>query len=100
MMKSDNAMIEEHSQIVRNAQIPTGAVDGETVALDLERGECFGIDLTGTIIWEMAFRPVLVAEIIDRLGNIYGVDRERCRADVIPFLEELVGAGLVRVLPG
>ena len=93
-------MINGQSRIVRNAGIPTGAIDGETVALDLDRGECFGMDKIGSIIWEMAADPVRVADVVDRLARSHVVGRKQCLADVLPFLEELASAGLVRVLPG
>jgi len=86
--------------IVRNDQIPTGEIDGELVALDLERGDCFGMDRVGTLIWAMAAKPVHIAEIVDRLTADHEVDRATCRDDVLPFIGELAEAGLVRVLEG
>lgn len=90
----------EASMIVRNDQIPTGEIDGELVALDLDRGDCFGMDRVGTLIWQMAAEPVPVAAIVDRLTQDHDIDRETCRNDVLPFIGELADAGLVRVLEG
>lgn len=93
-------MITEASLIVRNDAIPTGEIDGEMVALDLARGDCFGLDRIGTLIWALAAEPVRVAAIVDRLAADHDVDRATCRDDVLPFLNELRGAGLVRVIDG
>jgi hypothetical protein len=90
--------IDESSRLVRNAEIPTGVIDGELVALDLARGDCFGMDKVGTVIWTLICEPIQVATIIDRLVEDYHVDRESCANDVLPFLGELAEAGLVRVL--
>lgn len=90
--------IAETSLIVRNESIPTGEIDGELVALDLERGDCFGMDRIGTRIWQLAAAPVRVAEVIDRLAEEHEVGRAICSDDVLPFLAELADAGLVRVL--
>jgi hypothetical protein len=99
-MKSDRGIINEQSWILRNAEIPTGPIDDEMVALDLDRGECFGMDGIGALIWQMAADPIRVCELIDRFACTHAVARDECLADVLTFLEELRGAGLVRVLPG
>ena len=92
------ADISEQSLFIRNDAIPTGVVDGELVALDLERGECFGMDRVGTKIWEMTASPISFDAMITRLAMEYEVDREDCARDLLPFLAELADAGLFRVL--
>lgn len=95
-MKRDS--ITEASLIVRNDAIPCGEIDGEMVALDLDRGDCFGLDRIGTLIWALAAEPMRVSALIDRLAADHAVDRATCRDDVLPFLAELADAGLVRVI--
>lgn len=99
-VKGDMNNIDETSFVVRNAQIPTGVIDGELVALDLDRGDCFGMDRIGTVIWTMTAEPVRVAIIVDRLVEEYEVSRDICLGETLPFLGELADAGLVRVLEG
>ncbi len=98
-MKS-HSLINEHSLVLRNLQIPTGEIDGETVALDLDQGQCFGIGKIGTLIWDMTAHPVRVSAILNRLVADYDVEPGQCRADVLSFLDEMHGAGMVLVLPG
>jgi hypothetical protein len=97
-MKSE-PLITGASFIICNADIPTGEIDGEMVALDLDQGHCFGIGKIGTAIWEMAAEPVQVDEIVRRLVEQYDVERGECLGDVLTFLREIREAGLVRVLP-
>lgn len=52
--------VTEASRIVRNDRIPTGEIDGELVALDLEQGDCFGMDRVGTLIWGMTAEPIAI----------------------------------------
>lgn len=98
-MKSDS-LINCQSVILRSTHMPTGEIDGEMVALDLDNGECFGIGKIGTLIWEMAADPIRVGEIVDRLVADFDVEVDECRLDVLSFLKEMNGAGLVQVLPG
>jgi hypothetical protein len=88
--------ISESTTVVRNSSLPTGEIDGELVALDLERGECFGIDEVGAVIWGLAEKPISVGEIADRLIELHDVDRSRCLADISPFIEDLLASGLLK----
>lgn len=92
--------IDESTRVERNDSIPTGVVDGELVALDLESGNCFGMDRVGSAIWDIAREPVSVGQITDALTARFTVDRDQCLADIVPFIDELLAEGLLRQLPG
>ena len=94
------SLIDPLSRVVRNESIPTGEIDGELVALDLDRGECFGLDSVGLAIWRLAADPISVAQIADRLVVDYAVDRPTCLAQISPFIGQLVAANLLRLVPG
>ena len=86
----------ESTRIVRNEELPTGEVDGELVALDLERGDCFGLDRVGAAIWGIAAEPRSVGEIADALVETHDVERGQCVADLLPFIDDMIEAGLLR----
>ena len=88
--------IDESTRVVRNESVPTGEIDGELVALDIEKGDCFGMDRVGAAIWKIAESPLSVGEIADLLVESHDVDRSRCLDDILPFVGELVEAGLLR----
>lgn len=88
--------ITESTRVVRNESVPTGEIDGELVALDVEKGDCFGMDRVGASIWKIADSPRTVGEIADQLVETHDVERSRCLADILPFVGELVEAGLLR----
>lgn len=46
--------ISESTVVVRNETVPTGEIDGELVALDVDKGDCFGMDRVGASIWRIA----------------------------------------------
>jgi len=91
--------IDETTRVVRNENLPTGEVDGELVALDLERGHCFGMDQVGSAVWSLAAEPVSVGAIVDSLTTSFDVERDRCFADLQPFVSDLIQEGLLRRLP-
>lgn len=88
--------VDETLRVVRNDTVPTGEVDGELVALDLERGSCFGMDRVGSAIWDIAAQPVTVGEIADQLTATHDVTRDQCVSDIAPFIDDLLAEGLLR----
>jgi hypothetical protein len=71
------------------------AIDGDLVALDVERGTCFGFNATATRIWTLLETPQTVSALVETLGREFAVDRDRCRAEVEALLRQLQGQGLI-----
>jgi len=67
--------------------------------MSVENGKYYGLDDTGSRIWELIERPVRVSDLIDRLLERFDVDRETCEKDVLKFLSELNDDRIVAV-PG
>lgn len=87
--------IEESTRVVRNEALTTGEIDGELVALDLDKGDCFGLDRVGATIWRIAGSPRTVGEIADTLVESHAVERAQCLADILPFVDDMIHAGLL-----
>lgn len=75
-------------------------VGGEVVALNIERGQCFGMNEPASAIWRLLEHPRDIRELCARLVELYEVDRATCEADLGPLLETMVEDGLVQALPG
>ncbi len=74
-------------------------IDGEVVALDVEKGVCYGLDRIGARIWAMIAEPRTVASLCLELTRSYEVDLATCRNDVAALLADLAAEGLVRLMP-
>ena len=70
-------------------------VSGETVLLDLESEQYFGLDEVGTRIWALLNEGQGVAAIVETLLAEYEVEREQLEADVRELLAALLDAGLI-----
>jgi hypothetical protein len=81
--------------IVRSGAPLTAKIDDEVVMLDTRQSSYFGLDATGSAIWELLDEPRAVEELCAQLVERYEVDADTCLRDVLPFLDELVGAGLL-----
>ena len=87
--------INDDTRLVQLSRLPAGEIDGELMALDSQRGEILGLDPVGTAIWSLLAQPMTVAELLDRLVERFDVDLDTARRDVLPFLADLVEAGLI-----
>ena len=70
-------------------------VGGETVLLDLNSENYFGLDEVGTRIWTLVNEGRNAAEMVDLLLEEYEVDPETLDGDVKHLLKALVEAGLL-----
>ena len=70
-------------------------IDGEVVALSIERGLCYGLNHVGTRVWKLLQTPINVGGICATLLLEYDVDPEECEEQVIDLLQDLHAEGLV-----
>ena len=72
-------------------------VGGETVLLDLESEQYFGLDAVGTRVWQLLGEGAGAETLVETLLAEYEVERETLAADVDRLLDELAEAGLIRL---
>ena len=72
-------------------------VSGETVLLDLESENYFGLDEVGTRIWQLIKETNDLEAIFNTLLAEYDVSEERLRGDLDALLGEIAGLGLVKL---
>jgi hypothetical protein len=72
-------------------------VGGESVLLDLEGEQYYGLNASGTLIWEMLSDGGGREQASSALVRAFGIEQSRALADVDALIVELVGAGLLLV---
>jgi hypothetical protein len=85
---------------VRREKLLEADVNGEIVALHVERGQCYGLNGVASEIWRMLEQPRSTTEICDSLLEDYEIDNATCENQVTVFISELVKDGLVREVVG
>ena len=70
-------------------------VDDEIVALHVDRGLCYGFNVTATSVWNALKEPRKVAELRDALLAEYDVDPQTCRQELAGIIETMAAQGLV-----
>jgi Coenzyme PQQ synthesis protein D (PqqD) len=71
-------------------------LEGEMVLLDPYAASYFSLNHTGTRVWQLLHEKVTVEEICQSIAEQYELSGEAVRTDLIPFLEELLQAGLIQ----
>lgn len=70
-------------------------VSGETVLLDLESENYFGLDEVGTRIWQLIKETNELSVIFKTLLDEYDVTEERLQQDLTVLLTEIEDLGLI-----
>ena len=72
-------------------------VSGETVLLDLQSENYFGLDEVGTRIWQLIKETDDLRSIYNTLLDEYEVEEERLEKDLEALLGEISDLGLVKL---
>ncbi len=83
--------------ITLSPEVISQEVSGETVLLDLESENYFGLDEVGTRIWQLIKESGDLRAIYDTLLAEYEVEEEQLHTDLEALLEEIAGLGLVKM---
>ncbi len=71
-------------------------VSGETVLLDLNNENYFGLNEVGTRIWQLLQEQNNLERIYDVLLDEYEVDTKQLRKDFDDIINQLKDAGLIK----
>lgn len=81
--------------IARGSDHVEAQMSDQTVMMSVARGKYFALEGTAQRIWELVAEPMAVGEVVDRLVGEFEIDRDQCAAEVISFVRELLGHGLM-----
>ena len=92
-------MVELTMRAVVPAHVLIRNLDGESVLLNLESERYFGLDATGTRMWELVTSQPCIALALEKLQEEYEVEPELLRTHLTQLLSGLVENGLLQMLP-
>ena len=87
------------SVITRNGAVIETEIDGEIVALNIDSGNCYGLNPVGSRVWNLIAAPIRISDICAQLIVEYQVQADTCEQQVMDLLEELRAEGLITTLP-
>jgi hypothetical protein len=96
-LRAPHTSLSLRSRVVRSQDQVSCDLAGEIIILELGAGVYYGLNKTGSRIWELLESPVPASSLQDALLRDFDVEPERCERDLLALLEDLASAGLVHV---
>jgi len=72
-------------------------LQGEAVLFNLKSGVYFGLDTTGTRMWQLMSEHGALSDVVKAMMQEYDVTEERCAEDLVNLVEKLKEHDLVSV---
>ena len=91
-------IITEETKIKRNHTALTSNIEEQTIMMDLEKGNYYGLNAVGSRIWELGEQEISVKDICSSLIDEYEVEENHCKNVVLSFLEKMKESGLIIIL--
>lgn len=91
------ASIDQNQRIIRTRDLLESEVDGDIIALSIQKGMCYGFNNVGSRVWGLLAEETSITEICGVLASEFEVDEQVCRDDVTKLVTELSAEGLVEV---
>ena len=95
MIPTQQLSMNLNQTIALSPDVISQEVSGETVLLDLESENYFGLDEVGTRIWQLIKETNDLNTIFNTLLDEYEVTEERLQQDLTVLLTEIEGLGLI-----
>jgi len=92
-------VVEPTSRVVVPQHVLVRHLDGESVLLNLQSERYFGLDATGTRMWELVTSEPSVGVAFEKLLAEFEVEPEALRSHLNELLSGLVENGLLQMLP-
>jgi hypothetical protein len=83
--------------VTRSSSLLEADVNGEVVALHIDKGACYGLNKVGSRVWHLIATPTAIGDLCATLVSEFKVDQATCERDVLDLLAELHAEGLVEV---
>lgn len=74
-------------------------VGSDIVALNVERGQSYGMEEVAATVWQLLARPLTSGQLCAELLALYEVDPAVCRAEVDALLADFEAEGLIERTP-
>lgn len=82
----------------RTAATLFAEIDQDVVALQPDRGYCFGMEEVTAEVWRMLAEPTTEQALGDRLMTLYEVEADTCRRDISALLQQMLAEELIEVV--
>jgi hypothetical protein len=97
--RGEQGMVTFSDRVMVPAHVLVRHLDGETVLLNLETEKYYGLDETGTRMWELVTHQPNIETAYGELTEEFEVEPDVLRNHLADLLGQLIENGLLKVLP-
>lgn len=87
--------VDETVAVRRKPGLLETQIDGEIVALDVEIGECYGMNQVASMVWGLLSEQTCVSEMANKISAEFDVSDEDCLVAVLDLVRRLDQDGLI-----
>ena len=84
--------------VVAAESVAAAEVEGESILLDVNIGQYYGLNEVGARIMEIVQQPTPVSTIREVMSKEYEIDQDRLEHDLASFLEQMIEHQLIRIV--
>ncbi len=88
-------VIDNKVQFRISDEVVSQEIDGETVLLDMQGEEYFGLNEVGTRVWQLLQQPSTIDILFSTMIKEYAVNEKELRGDLNDIIQQLLSAGLI-----
>jgi hypothetical protein len=83
------------STFQQNPRTAGRVIDGQAFVVTPNDNTLHSLNATGTLVWELASRPVTCDEVAGAIARRFAVEAAVAARDVAAFLDDLVARGIL-----
>jgi hypothetical protein len=85
-----------NTALSRNSDILYAPVGSEEmVMMSVTAGRYYGLNTVASRVWELLETPKTIAQLCAQICEEFEVDAQTCDAEVLKFVQDLIGNGIV-----
>ena len=77
-------------------EVLTQEIGGESVLLDLESEQYFGLNRVGTRIWQLLSEGMQLEDLVQQLLTEFDAPEDKLRSDIKSLMVDLLDSGLIK----
>ena len=89
--------MDQTTKLIRRNDLLTADMNGSAVTMDMQSGKYYNMGETGGNIWNKLETEKTISQLADELVAEYGITKDQCLTDIMPFLNKLVEKGLLLI---
>jgi len=96
-LHSQKDAIQDQTLVVAVKNQVSSILGQEAVILHLGKGEYYGLNEVGAVIWELLQKPISAGQIASEVARRFEVTDKQSRSDVLHLLNRLREANLIEI---